>query len=1226
MHIYSFNNITFNYLCIFKNVLLSIISSKATQLILLIAVKRLVCYFLLLTGLLCNITTGFAQSTSNQGTEFWTAWMMHSNGETGTGASSMTLYITGDVSTSGTVSLADGSFTKTFNIVPNSISKITIETSAYLNGQGSFLKGIHITSLKPVVVYAHIYASNRSGATLVLPVAALANDYYTINYTQKPATTNVPGGGNSSVQVHSTACVIATEDNTEVEITPAAALTDGTAKGQVKNIVLQKGQVYQLLGIPLSDLTGTRIRSISTGTGGCKKIAVYSGSSFIVIGATGSSGDNLFQQVYPVASWGKNFITAPLATRAYDNIRIVCSDPSAKVTVNNVLQSSTQLINNFYYDLPSISGPLVISADKPIQVAQYAVTQGNGNSVVGDPEMIYLSPIEQGLDHVTLYSPVEFNIPQSYVNVIIPTNAAASFKIDGNAPASAFTAISNSGYSYAQLRVASNATHVIKAADRFSAIAYGFGNFESYGYAAGTNLSNLNEFITLNSPNSTSSQLKGCTGVPYYLELTVPYQPLKIIWEPDNSVPPVTQNTPTYSKTEIKADGTQLYTYRLLSPVSYPVGNYTAKATVTLPVVTSNDCGAERIINFNFNITDFPVAGFIPPAGNCAGSPVQFTDGSNPLGSVITKWIWDFGDAANSTVDNLNTSTLQNPLHTFKTAGNYTVTLTVINENDCQSVLTSTKVIHVNANPKADFKFTTPNCDSKVVTFTDLSVSNEGTITEWKWDFGDGTAQNVLTSKVTFDHQFAVGTYNVTLTIATNLGCSSTITQIVTVHPAPLVSFVLPDACIKDVAKFVSTSTIADNTESDFQYEWIFDDPSSGTNNKAYVKNSQHAYTQPGNYNVTLKVTSKYGCIEEKTLPFFLNGAFPVAKFDMPTQVCSTGDLVIEDQTTVSPGKITKYEVYYDFDNNPSQKEVYDRDNLPIPANKLFRHNYGIFSTPLFKTYHVKIIVYSGSSADCSATFDKTITVNANPVVTLSYATDMCQESAAVQVAEDKHNFTGTGEFTGAGISATGLFNPKTAGPGEHTLHYKFIIDNTQCTYEQDFKIMVNPTPIITGKRDVTINGGETVTLNSLVVSLNSSVLTYKWTPKSGLDRDDVASPVASPSTDTQYLLTVTSANGCEAKAIFNVNVLAAPITYNTFTPNGDGYNDTWKIQNMQYFPKATVEVFNRNGQRVYYSIGYPVAWDGRNNGADLPAGVYYYIINVKNGKPVLSGSVTIIR
>jgi gliding motility-associated-like protein len=82
----------------------------------------------------------------------------------------------------------------------------------------------------------------------------------------------------------------------------------------------------------------------------------------------------------------------------------------------------------------------------------------------------------------------------------------------------------------------------------------------------------------------------------------------------------------------------------------------------------------------------------------------------------------------------------------------------------------------------------------------------------------------------------------------------------------------------------------------------------------------------------------------------------------------------------------------------------------------------------------------------------------------------------------------------------------------------------------------------------------------------------------------------------------------------------------NTFTPNGDGINDTWVIGALDYYPGCTVNIFNRWGRKLFSSIGYAIPWDGKYNGANLTSGTYYYVIDPRNGKTVISGWVTIIR
>ena len=141
-----------------------------------------------------------------------------------------------------------------------------------------------------------------------------------------------------------------------------------------------------------------------------------------------------------------------------------------------------------------------------------------------------------------------------------------------------------------------------------------------------------------------------------------------------------------------------------------------------------------------------------------------------------------------------------------------------------------------------------------------------------------------------------------------------------------------------------------------------------------------------------------------------------------------------------------------------------------------------------------------------------------------------------------------------------------------------------------------------------------------------ADIVSYSWSPATGLSDVNSLQPYASPQFTTTYTLHVISTAGCEADASITVDVAKDIVIPNGFTPNGDGVNDTWVVNYLNYYPKATVIVFNRYGQQVFHSLGYPKAWDGTLNGAAIPMGTYYYIIDLNNGKPKLSGQLTIIR
>ncbi len=135
---------------------------------------------------------------------------------------------------------------------------------------------------------------------------------------------------------------------------------------------------------------------------------------------------------------------------------------------------------------------------------------------------------------------------------------------------------------------------------------------------------------------------------------------------------------------------------------------------------------------------------------------------------------------------------------------------------------------------------------------------------------------------------------------------------------------------------------------------------------------------------------------------------------------------------------------------------------------------------------------------------------------------------------------------------------------------------------------------------------------------------TYAWSPTSGLSGIAVADPVAQPTETTVYTVS-TVINGCTYVDTLTVEVkhLVAPV--NTFTPNGDGINDTWEVPELANYPQAEVSIHDRWGQRVYHSIGYKQPFDG----AGLPAATYYWYIQVNDlgGKSdPYTGYVTIVR
>lgn len=165
--------------------------------------------------------------------------------------------------------------------------------------------------------------------------------------------------------------------------------------------------------------------------------------------------------------------------------------------------------------------------------------------------------------------------------------------------------------------------------------------------------------------------------------------------------------------------------------------------------------------------------------------------------------------------------------------------------------------------------------------------------------------------------------------------------------------------------------------------------------------------------------------------------------------------------------------------------------------------------------------------------------------------------------------------------------------------------------------------PKISFPGKIVILPGNSVVLNPVITG---DIASYTWQPADGLTDLTSEDPTVAPVNTVTYHLHVVAKNGCEADGSVKVTVNRDVMPPNTFTPNGDGKNDRWDIVNIAGYPNCRITVFNRYGQRVYHSIGYPALWDGALNGRPLPAGTYYYIIDLRNNTPVLAGPVTIIR
>ncbi len=193
------------------------------------------------------------------------------------------------------------------------------------------------------------------------------------------------------------------------------------------------------------------------------------------------------------------------------------------------------------------------------------------------------------------------------------------------------------------------------------------------------------------------------------------------------------------------------------------------------------------------------------------------------------------------------------------------------------------------------------------------------------------------------------------------------------------------------------------------------------------------------------------------------------------------------------------------------------------------------------------------------------------------------------------------------------------------TTWYEAIVKNGSCKSDtcNHVSITVLPLPIVNAGKDTVIYQGESAKLNG------SGVGTPIWAPVTGLDSTNIFKPVASPNNSIIYILTVTDANSCKnadsVRITVNVKQFSG-IVSNLFTPNGDGINDNWYIQDIQSYTDNEVFVYNIYGNLVYTKKGYTNDWQGTYNGAALPDGTYYYVLRFDSSDKIFKGSLDIFK
>lgn len=1072
-------------------------------------------YIIILFFFTCLTTQISAQNISNEGSDFWLTFPTHD--PNGSSLANMNVFVTSKNTSEVTVSC--GTYSETKTIPANTVVSFVVpRANSYINyAEGNAVltnRAIHavVTSGKPnVSVYAHVYASARSAASLILPTEALGQKYYSMNYTQ-----------DASGTARNFLTLVAVEDNTKL-------ILHKKSGDDVSITLAKKGDVYEYLPTNTEDLTGTFVEVDPT-TSICKKFAAFSGSTSIIIACNGSR-DPLFQQLYTTNSWGKSYGVVPFIDRRHI-LRVLAQEDNTKVFINGSLV--TTINKGVFYETSPLTNAAIISADKLISVAQYSLTQGcsgvTGGSKNGDPEMVLLNPTEFNIKNVTLFSANKEAISEKYINVFMKTAKTATFKLNGALPTNGIWKVvtADPTYSYIQIAVTQESL-TLTADDGFNAIAYGFGSVESYAYSAGTNLAST-QFLLLQNKVTNSETSAACIGQAVDFKMTLPYLLTKVIWKFSDGSSDIVDNNPAY--TQAVVNGQTLYTY--ISPInrSYSTAQKIQVSAIASVSATAGSCFTSDIeFVFSFDVDPLPTASFEVNLEGCEDKAIAFTDKStaNVAGKVINKWLWDFGDG--------NTSTQQNPSHVYTTNGNMRVKLSVAAESGCYADV-FTKDILINPKVVSSFTVNQTTCVNTKISFVDQSTIASGSIVKWIWDMGDGKTALVKTDSSPFLYEYATpGAYTVKLIAESDKGCVSVPFQlVVNVSVLPVNAFVLPENCLSDgPAIFVNTSKNVDGSTNNLSYQWDFGDPVSGSLNSSTTQNGSHKYNLAGTYPVTLTLTNTNGCVVVVKQDFVVK-PLPTADFLVNTEGCEDVSVNFTDKSTsnVADRKLVKW--LWDFGDGTTSTQQ-------NPS-----HVYQIFGN-----ITVKLTVETETGC-VSTTLTKNILINPKVVARFNVNQNTCVNT---KISFVNQSIIASGSIV-KWVWDMGDGKPlleKTNGapflyeydtPGNYTV--KLVSYSDKGCFSNPFELTVHVSILPTNDfllPDVCLSDGPAVFVNSSKdVDGSTNNLTYLWSfgdPASGVLNTSTArngSHKYNAQGNYTVSLTITNAKGCVVKLekIFTVN------------------------------------------------------------------------------------------
>ena len=345
-----------------------------------------------------------ADVPDSKGREFWLAF-----GEN-LGTPDLSLYLTGDRSTEGTVTSPAVALDAPFTVTQGDVTTVGVPRAAALPApqQGAILEGagVRVSATDEVTAYGLNHVDTSTDAFLGLPTDVLGTEHLILSWRSGGLSWH---GGQLRV--------VGVEDGTAITVTRPG--------GAPLHSQLDEGDVYTLgtSAVAGNDLSGTEVTS-------SRPVAVFAGMMCANITAELGACDHIVEQIPPISTWGRSFVTVPLATRTKgDRVRILAAEDGTVVRIDGA-QVATLDRGELHEQV--LEDAAAITATGPVLVAQFAHSFAwdfCANSAC-DPFMMLIPPYEQFLGSYTFTTPAT-GYRDNYVNVVAPAAAVDGVRLDG---------------------------------------------------------------------------------------------------------------------------------------------------------------------------------------------------------------------------------------------------------------------------------------------------------------------------------------------------------------------------------------------------------------------------------------------------------------------------------------------------------------------------------------------------------------------------------------------------------------------------------------------------------------------------------------------------------------------------------------------------------------------------------------------------------------------------